>query len=120
MDSTETNCEVIHVEVVNKVRASLPKETTLDEVSRLFKLMGDKTRRRILWALGQNEMCVCDLAALLNMTKSAISHQLRLLREAHLVTFHREGKNVFYRLDDDHVKDIFEKTMEHISEKKEK
>ena len=118
MEPTETNCEVIHVDVVNKVRSNLPEEETLDKVSRLFKLMGDKTRSRILWALGQNEMCVCDLAALLNMTKSAISHQLRLLREAHLVAFHREGKNVIYRLDDDHVKDIFEKTLEHIVEKK--
>ncbi|NLV82865.1 MAG: winged helix-turn-helix transcriptional regulator [Synergistaceae bacterium] len=113
----DTDCEILHLDVVDKVRSTMPKEPILNEVSTLFKIMGDNTRSRILWALDQNEMCVCDLAALLNMTKSAISHQLRLLREAHLVRFHREGKNVFYVIDDDHVKDIFEKAVEHIIEK---
>ncbi|MGL5257753.1 MAG: ArsR/SmtB family transcription factor [Proteocatella sp.] len=120
MEHKDTDCEIIHVEVVDKVRANLPKETILNEVSSLFKIMGDKTRSHILWALDQNEMCVCDLAALLNMTKSAISHQLRLLREANLVSSHREGKNVFYTLDDNHVRDIFEKAFEHIVEKNHK
>ncbi|MDU2064752.1 MAG: metalloregulator ArsR/SmtB family transcription factor [Sporomusaceae bacterium] len=117
MEHKDTDCEIIHVEVVDRVRAKMPNEPILNEVSTLFKIMGDKTRSHILWALDQNEMCVCDLAALLNMTKSAISHQLRLLREAKLVRSHREGKNVFYMLDDNHVRDIFEKAFEHIIEK---
>ena len=117
MEHKDTDCEIIHADVVDRVRAKMPKDMVLSEVSTLFKIMGDKTRSHILWALDQNEMCVCDLAALLNMTKSAISHQLKLLREAHLVRSRREGKNVFYILDDDHVKDIFEKAFEHTIEK---
>ena len=117
MEHKDTDCEIIHADVVDRVRAKMPKDMVLNEVSTLFKIMGDKTRSHILWALDQNEMCVCDLAALLNMTKSAISHQLKLLREANLVRSRREGKNVFYVLDDDHVKDIFEKAFEHTIEK---
>lgn len=117
MEHKDTDCEIIHADVVDRVRAKMPKDMILNEVSTLFKIMGDKTRSHILWALDQNEMCVCDLAALLNMTKSAISHQLKLLREANLVRSRREGKNVFYVLDDDHVKDIFEKAFEHTIEK---
>ena len=112
----ETDCEILHPEIVEKVRSNMPEEKTLSKVSSLFKIMGDQTRSQILWALDQNEMCVCDLAALLNMTKSAISHQLKILREAHLVRFHKEGKNVFYMLDDYHVRDIFQKAFEHIVE----
>ena len=81
-----------------------------------FKVLGDSTRARIMWALDESEMCVCDLAVLLNMTKSAISHQLRSLRQANLVKYRREGKVVFYSLADDHVKQIFEKGLEHICE----
>ncbi len=117
MEHKDTDCEIIHADVVARVRAKMPKDMVLNEVSTLFKIMGDKTRSHILWALDQNEMCVCDLAALLNMTKSAISHQLKLLREANLVRSRREGKNVFYVLDDNHVKDIFEKAFEHTIEK---
>ena len=117
MKHKDTDCEIIHDEVVERVRAQMPTEPVLSEVSTLFKIMGDSTRSHILWALDQNEMCVCDLAALLNMTKSAISHQLKLLREANLVRSHREGKNVFYTFDDNHVRDIFEKAFEHTIEK---
>ena len=117
MEHKFTDCEVLHADVVDKVRPHMPKDPLLHGLSNIFKIMGDTTRLRILWALDQNEMCVCDLAVLLNMTKSAISHQLRLLRDANLVRFHREGKNVFYSLDDNHVKDIFEKAVEHIIEK---
>lgn len=120
MKHKDTDCEIIHDEVVERVRAQMPTEPILSEVSTLFKIMGDSTRSHILWALDQNEMCVCDLAALLNMTKSAISHQLKLLREANLVRSHREGKNVFYTFDDDHVRDIFEKAFEHTLEKNNK
>lgn len=111
------DCDVIHAEVVNEVKKRMPKEDELYDLSDFFKVVGDSTRVKIIWALDENEMCVCDIAVLLNMTKSAISHQLRTLKQANLVKFRREGKVVYYSLKDDHVKDIFEKGMEHIKEK---
>lgn len=118
MSSRNNECEIIHAGIVEIVRAKMYTEPVLAEVSALFKIMGDSTRCNILCALSQNEMCVCALAVLLNMTKSAISHQLRILREANLVRSRREGKNVFYSLDDDHVRDIFGKAADHVIEKK--
>ena len=118
MVNKNNECELIHAGIVEIVREKMYDEPVLAEVSALFKIMGDSTRCNILSALSQNEMCVCALAVLLNMTKSAISHQLRILREANLVRSRREGKNVFYSLDDDHVKDIFGKAAEHVVEKK--
>ena len=79
-------------------------------------MLGDSTRAKIMWALDEHELCVCDLAALLNMTKSAISHQLRALRDANLVINRRDGKNIYYALADDHVRQIFEMGLEHIRE----
>lgn len=111
------DCDVIHADIVDKVRQSMPEEDELYDLSDFFKVLGDSTRARIISALDINEMCVCDLAVLLNMTKSAISHQLRSLKEANLVKFRKEGKVVFYSLTDDHVKDIFEKGLEHVREK---
>jgi ArsR family transcriptional regulator len=116
-DEMFCDCEVIHADIVNAVKERMPDENELYVLSDFFKVLGDSTRSRIIWALDESEMCVCDLAFLLNMTKSAISHQLRYLREANLVKNRREGKNVFYSLADDHVKDIFEKGLEHIREK---
>lgn len=110
------DCEVIHSKVVDKVKERMPEEDELYDLSDFFKVLGDSTRIRIMWALDESEMCVCDLAVLLNMTKSAISHQLRSLRNADLVKFRREGKVVFYSLKDDHVKAIFEMGLEHIRE----
>lgn len=110
------DCTVIHADIVDKVKAQMPEEATLYDLADFFKVLGDSTRVRIMWALDTHEMCVCDMAVLLNMTKSAISHQLRQLRQTNLVRSRREGKNVFYSLADDHVKDIFEKGMEHINE----
>lgn len=95
----------------------MPKDEDLYDLSNFFKILGDNTRVRIIWALDEKEMCVCDIAVLLNMTKSAISHQLRLLKQSNLVKFRRDGKVVYYSLKDDHVRDIFEKGMEHIKEK---
>ena len=118
MVNKNNECEMIHAGIVETVREKMYDEPVLAEVSALFKIMGDSTRCNILSALSQNEMCVCALAVLLNMTKSAISHQLRILREANLVRSRREGKNVFYSLDDEHVKDIFGKAAEHVVEKK--
>jgi ArsR family transcriptional regulator len=119
MRETDLNCdcEVIHPDVVNKVKAVMPVERELFDLADFFKVLGDSTRARIMWALDEEEMCVCDLAVLLNMTKSAVSHQLKLLRTANLVKYRKEGKIVFYSLSDDHVKDIFEKGLEHIREK---
>jgi ArsR family transcriptional regulator len=117
-DEMVCDCDVIHEDVVDAVRKILPDERELYDLSDFFKVLGDSTRVKIMWALDESEMCVCDLAVLLGMTKSAVSHQLRSLREANLVKNRREGKNVFYSLADDHVKQIFEKGLEHIREKK--
>lgn len=110
------DCAVIHSDIVKMVKCKMPSDSQLYDLADFFKIFGDSTRTKILWALDIDEMCVCDLAALLNMTKSAISHQLRTLREANLVKFRKEGKIVFYSLSDNHVKDILEKGLEHISE----
>lgn len=91
-------------------------DSELYDLADFFKVLGDSTRIKIMSALDANEMCVCDLAVLLNMTKSAISHQLRSLKQANLVRFRREGKVVYYSLSDDHVRDIFTKGLEHIRE----
>lgn len=92
------------------------KEIILYELSDFFKVMGDSTRIQLLWALEENEMCVNELAAKLNMTKSAVSHQLKVLRTAKLVRATKKGKNVYYALDDGHIKDILEKALEHVLE----
>jgi DNA-binding transcriptional ArsR family regulator len=110
------DCDVIHEEVVNKVREAMPQEEILYDLAELFKVFGDSTRIRILWALDASEMCVCDIAAVLNMTQSAISHQLRVLKQAKLVKNRREGKVVYYSLDDAHIKQIFDQGLAHIRE----
>jgi ArsR family transcriptional regulator len=116
-DEIFCDCDVIHADVVDEVRQKMPNEADLYDLSDFFKIFGDSTRVKIIWALDEKELCVCDIAVLLNMTKSAISHQLKTLKQANLVKFRREGKVVYYSLKDDHVKDIFEKGMEHIKEK---
>lgn len=110
------DCDVIHDDVVNSVRAKMPEEEKLYDLAELFKVFGDSTRIRILWALDEAEMCVCDIAYLLNMTQSAISHQLRVLKQAKLVRNRKEGKVVYYSLDDEHVKMIFDQGLVHINE----
>ncbi len=107
------DCEVIHEDVVNKVRENMSSKDELTKLANFFKIYGDPTRISIINALELHEMCVCDLAVLLNMTKSAISHQLRTLRNAYLVKSRREGKVVFYSLNDKHIEDIFEIGLEH-------
>jgi ArsR family transcriptional regulator len=116
-DDLYCDCDVIHADVVEKVKMKMPDEDELYDLSDFFKVLGDSTRAKIIWALDESDMCVCDLAVLLNMTKSAISHQLRSLRQANLVKFKKEGKVVIYSLTDDHVRAIFEKGLEHIREK---
>ena len=103
-------------EAVERVSKNMPNEVLLSELSDFFKVFGDLTRTKILWALEESELCVCDLGSILGMSKSAVSHQLSTLRKANLVKFRREGKNVFYSLKDDHVKTILEIGMEHIQE----
>lgn len=112
------SCEYMHIheDIVSFVLKDMPNEETLYKLSELYKLFGDKTRVKILYVLLKKEMCVCDIAKLLNMTISAISHQLKILKQASLVKFRREGKTVFYSLADDHVKTILNNGMEHIEE----
>lgn len=113
------DCDVIHSYVVDAVKEKMPDENELYDLSDFFKILGDSTRAKIIWALNESEMCVCDLAVLLGMTKSAISHQLSTLRRENLVKNRKEGKVVYYSLADDHIKEIFEKGLEHIREKTE-
>jgi ArsR family transcriptional regulator len=110
------DCDVIHEETVKRVRKRMPKEEDFYDLADLYKMFADSTRVRILWALSREEMCVCDIAVLLGMTKSAISHQLKSLRLTNLVKYDKRGKVVYYSLADRHVKDIFEKGFEHIHE----
>lgn len=109
-------CTVIHQEVIDKIK--LPEEELLYDLGDFFKILGDSTRIKILSALFQSEMCVCDIAALFGMTQSAISHQLRVLKQGRLVKHRKEGKVVYYSLDDDHIKHIVDQGLTHISEKR--
>ena len=104
----------IHQDRLKIVSDQMPEEEELYDLAELFKVFGDTTRIKIICALFESEMCVCDLAALLEMTQSAISHQLKSLRSAHLVKSRRSGKNIFYRLSDDHVKWILAQTLERV------
>ena len=116
MENKRADCEAINIEIVEKVRPNMPEMKTLYELSDFFKVMGDSTRIQLLWALDESEMCVGDLAVLLNMTKSAVSHQLKVLKIAKLVRAQKKGKNVYYALNDHHVKMILEKALEHVCE----
>ena len=106
----------VHDDVVQAVQKKMPEEDELYDLAELFKVFGDSTRIRILYVLFESEMCVCDIAQLLNMTQSAISHQLRILKQSKLVKSRREGKAVFYSLADGHVRSIIDQGFEHIKE----
>ena len=106
----------IHENLLKIVRETMPEETELNDLAELFKVFGDSTRIRILFVLFEAEVCVCDLASALNMTQSAISHQLRILKQNKLVKSRRDGKSVFYSLADDHVRTIINQGREHIEE----
>ena len=110
------NCNIIHDDVVRNVKDKLPEEETLYDLAEFFKVFGDSTRIKIICALFESEMCVCDLSVLLNISQSAISHQLRTLKTARLVKFRRQGKVVYYSLNDEHVKHIFDEGLRHITE----
>ena len=106
----------LHEKVIEQVQEEMPEEEILYDLAELFKVFGDSTRIKILYVLFQSEMCVCDIAQLLNMSQSAISHQLRVLKQAQLVKYRREGKTVFYSLADAHVNTILNQGLEHIEE----
>lgn len=117
-ETTAECCDLLcaHPDVIDKVRAHMPDEDCLYDLTELFRVFGDSTRIRILYVLFASEMCVCDIAALLGLSQSAISHQLRALKTARLVKSRREGKTVFYSLADEHVKTIIDQGLEHVSE----
>ena len=108
--------EEIHEELLKIVDETMPDETELDSLAELFKVFGDPTRIRILFVLFETEVCVCDLARALNITQSAVSHQLRILKQSRLVKNRREGKSMFYSLADDHVRTMIAQGREHILE----
>jgi ArsR family transcriptional regulator len=110
------DCTVIHHDIVMRVKRRLPEDELLFDLAELFKVFGDSTRVRIICALLYAEMCVCDIAVLLGMNQSAISHQLKALRQARLVKFRRDGKVIFYSLDDQHIGSIFRQGLAHVSE----
>lgn len=112
----EMECQILHEDVVKRVHEELPEEELLYELADFFKVFGDSTRIKILYVLLKSEMCVCDIAELLKMTQSAISHQLRLLKQMELVKCRRDGKSILYSLSDGHIQTILEMGMEHINE----
>ncbi len=105
-----------HSDLIKNVKAGLPKDELLQDLGDLFKVFGDTTRIKIMYALSEDEMCVCAISELLGMTQSAISHQLKTLKDAELVASRRDGKTIYYRLADDHVKSIIAQGYEHITE----
>ncbi len=109
-------CKELHPDQLKLVQESMPCEEYLYDLAELFKVFGDSTRIRILFVLFEAEVCVCDLAEVLGMTSSAVSHQLRILKQNRLVKSRREGKSIFYSLADDHVRDIIREGMDHIAE----
>ncbi len=109
-------CEVIHPETVELVTSQMPSQEALFDLAELYKTFGDSTRIKILWALEVSELCVCDISAVLGMTQSAISHQLRILKQANLVGSRKSGKQVYYSLKDEHVRQIFDQGLDHIFE----
>lgn len=122
--STKTNlmcdCNIIHENKVKESKKNMLKLKTIEDMSNFFKILGEPTRIKILNTLDNNEMCVCDIANVLNMTKSTISHQLNILRMNNIVRYKKIGKEVYYTLDDEHVKEVFEIALSHIGHKGEK
>ncbi len=118
MKKNEINCEceIIHEDAVSEVRNCMLSEETTNRLANFYKIFGDNTRFKILFALDKKELCVCDLSSLLNMSISAVSHQLAVLRESNLVKTRRDGKVVYYSLADEHVQQIIECGIEHIAE----
>ncbi len=110
------DCDIVHIEVLDRVKSNMLDENQFSQIEKYFKALGDSTRIRIVWALFNHEMCVCDLSNLLSMSKSAVSHQLRELKFNNLIKAQRNGKNIFYSLYDNHVKSFVKNALEHIME----
>lgn len=110
-------CEIqcIHEEAVHSIKSRMLDKNTLISLAEIFKLMGDPTRVKIIYALSQQELCVCDIAAVLDLSQSAVSHQLRLLRNARLVRFRKDGKIVYYSIDDAHITNLFNECLDHVN-----
>lgn len=115
-DADICSCNMIHEDVVKYIRSEMLPQMQFEKLSMFFKAISDETRIKLLYSLSRSKMCVCDLAALLGMTVSAISHQLRVLRQAGLVRSEKQGKVVYYMLSDDHVNTVFNNAIEHIME----
>ncbi len=117
-EAESPRCDYLHAhdELVEAVNERMPDEEILYDLAELYKVFGDSTRIKILYVLLESEMCVCDIAQLLNMSQSAISHQLRVLKQSKLVKYRRDGKAVMYSLADEHVKTIINQGMEHVEE----
>lgn len=116
IDNDRCDCNAIHEEVIAEVRAKMPEDDILCDLADLFKVFSDSTRVKILCALQHSEMCVCDIAILLGMTKSAVSHQLRQLRQTRLVRNRKDGQSVYYSIDDEHVANVFAQGLLHVCE----
>ena len=110
------DCNFIHDEIVGKVKNKMPEDEKLYDLADLFKVFGDTTRIKIIYALFEEEMCVCDIVNLLGVTQSAVSHQLRILKQSRLVKARKQGKSVYYSLDDNHIRQIFNCGLCHIEE----
>lgn len=118
MENDAPHCDFMHVhaDALDKINSSMPDEDMLIDLAELFKIFGDSTRIKLLTALSHGELCVCDMSKLVGMTVSAVSHQLKILRNAKLVSCRRDGKTVFYSLADGHVNTILRQGLEHINE----
>lgn len=111
------DCNIIHENIVKDTLSKMPEDNLFNKLAEFFKILGDTTRAKILFALDQNEMCVCDIANVLGMSKSSISHQLGTLRRMNIVKCRKQGKEVYYTIDDAHVQKLFELGIEHIEHK---
>jgi len=118
MSDDSCQCTVLHQDRLDRVQAALPEASDLEVAAEVFRLLGDPGRLRIVWALASEELCVCDLATFLGASSSAVSHQLRLLKQARLVKSRREGKVVYYRLDDGHVTALVVTALDHARERR--
>lgn len=114
--STVCDSQCRHTGTLEELRSNFPSGDTFESLSSFFKVLGDPTRMKIMWALDRKELCVCDIAELLDMTKSAVSHQLAVLRHTNLVKYRKDGKSVYYTLSDEHVRLLFEAGLDHINE----
>ncbi len=114
MKDKKCDCKPLNPKIVEKVSSDMPNKKDIESLSNFFKVMGDRTRLKILTALIQTELCVSDLSCLLNMTQSAISHQLKTLKQSKLIKSRREGRAIYYSLDDNHIKDILDESLTHV------